>query len=85
MWRADENLKVTERFSRLDDGNLLYQFEVEDPTAWVEPWAGEYTWRADPEGRVYEVACHEGNHALRNVMRGARVLEAEHSTSAGSE
>ena len=81
MWRADENLKVTERFTRLVDGNLLYQFEVEDPTAWVENWAGEYTWRSDAEGKVYEVACHEGNHALGNVMRGARVLEAEHASS----
>ena len=53
---SGENLKVTERFTRLDDGNLLYRFTVEDPTTWDRAWTGEYTWnivdRADLRVRV---------------------------------
>ncbi len=73
---ASENLKVTERFTLEESGNLLYQFTVEDPTIWTEPWQGEYPWpRSDT--KVFEYACHEGNYALGNIMRGARLLEAE--------
>ena len=71
-----ENLHVVERLSRMDDGNLLYNFTVEDDTVWERPWTGEYVWKASDE-KVYEYACHEGNYALGGIMRGARLLERE--------
>jgi hypothetical protein len=74
-----ENLHVVERFSRLADGNLLYQFTVEDPSTWDRAWSGEYPWRATAEG-LYEYACHEGNYALSNVLSGARQHEKEEAT-----
>jgi hypothetical protein len=73
---SGENLKVTERFTRLDDGNLLYRFTVEDPTTWDRAWTGEYTWNTSTEP-IYEYACHEGNYALAGVLKGARLLESE--------
>jgi hypothetical protein len=78
LYGGDANLKVVERFSRAKDGNLLYHFRVEDPTAWTAPWAGEYAWRAS-DSRVFEYACHEGNYAMGNILRGARLLEAEYT------
>jgi hypothetical protein len=74
---AAENLHVVERFTPQADGSLLYQFTVEDDTVWTAPWSGEYTWPRTGD-RIYEYACHEGNYALGNIMRGARLLEAEH-------
>ncbi|HUP02208.1 MAG TPA: hypothetical protein VM737_11920 [Gemmatimonadota bacterium] len=74
--QADRNLHVVERFTRIDRDRLLYQFTVEDPTVWTEPWSGEYIWPATGD-RVFEYACHEGNYALGNILRGARLLEAE--------
>ncbi len=73
---ADENLAVTERFTRIADGGLMYQFTVDNPGIWREPWSGEYSWQAS-DGKVYEYACHEGNYALGNIMRGARMLERD--------
>lgn len=73
---ATRNLHVVERFSRIDDDTLLYQFTVEDPTVWTAPWSGEYTWRAT-EDRIYEYACHEGNYSFGGILRGARLLEEE--------
>ena len=67
---------IIERFSRLDDGNLLYNFTVEDDSVWTQPWTGEYVWKASDQ-KVYEYACHEGNYALGNIMRGARILEKD--------
>jgi hypothetical protein len=71
---SGENLKVTERFTRTGPDTLLYRFTVEDPSTWDRPWTGEYTWNTTSE-QIYEYACHEGNHALENVMRGARATE----------
>ncbi len=67
---------VVERFTRMENGDLLYKFTVTDESRWRAPITGEYVWRLSDE-RVYEYACHEGNHALGGVMRGARVLERE--------
>jgi hypothetical protein len=71
-----ENAHVVERFTRLPDGNVLYNFTVEDPATWTASWTGEYVWRTSDD-RVFEYACHEGNYALGNIMRGARLLEKD--------
>ncbi len=76
LGQASGNLKVTEWFSRTDDKTLHYRFRVEDPTVWTEPWEGDYPWPAT-DSKVFEYACHEGNYALGNIMRGARLLEQE--------
>jgi len=73
---ATENLHVVERFRRTDDNTLHYSFTVEDPTIWEGPWSGEYPWPATNDS-VFEYACHEGNYALGNILRGARLLEGE--------
>lgn len=65
---------VTERFSRVAEDELLYEFTVTDPDFYSQPWRGEVTWRRDPE-RIYEFACHEGNYALEGILMGARVQE----------
>jgi hypothetical protein len=70
------NLHIVERFTRVDAKNLLYRFTVEDPDTWTAPWTGEYTWPATNE-LLYEYACHEGNYALGNILRGARLKEAD--------
>ena len=72
---ADENLFVKEYFRRTEKG-LNYSFVVEDDTVWSERWGGKYFWPSVQE-KVYEYACHEGNYAIGNIMRGARLLERE--------
>lgn len=74
---ADENLHVTERFSRLENGDLYYDFTVNDPTAWQAPFSGRYVWQSKPDAKLYEYACHEGNYAMGGILRGARLLESE--------
>ncbi len=74
---GSDSLYVQERFTRMDNGDLKYHFRVEDPKSWTGPWAGEYDWKAE-DTRVYEYACHEGNYAMGNILRGARLLESEY-------
>jgi len=76
LYGGDENLHLVERFTKLEDGNLLYDFTVDDPTAWTGPWSGRYVWK-QTDKPVYEYACHEGNYSMGNILRGARRLERE--------
>ena len=73
---STENLHVVERLKRIGEKTLLYRFTVEDPQTWDQPWTGEMTWPATNQP-IYEYACHEGNYALGDVLRGARRQETE--------
>lgn len=70
----DANLHVVERFRLLDAETLLYQFEIDDPTAYARSWKGELT-MARSTDRIFEYACHEGNYSLENMLRGTRAAE----------
>jgi hypothetical protein len=71
MQAADENLRVTERLTLTAPDLLLYQFTVDDPTAWTAPWTGEIP-LTRIDGLLYEYACHEGNRGMENILRAAR-------------
>ncbi|HEY6343367.1 MAG TPA: hypothetical protein VIY49_17870 [Bryobacteraceae bacterium] len=77
---STENLHVIERFTRVDANTLLYRFTVEDPATWARAWTGEFAWPATKE-RIYEYACHEANYALGDILRGARLREAEEAAA----
>ena len=66
--------KVYERFTRVDDDTILYEFTVDDP-AYTQPWGGEIPLEKFDD-LVYEYACHEGNYALMNILSGARYQES---------
>jgi hypothetical protein len=68
------HLHLVERFTRLDADTLLYQFTINDPTAWTKPWSVEMTMTKTGE-KLYEYACHEGNYGLFNILAGARADE----------
>jgi hypothetical protein len=68
---TDENLHLVERFTRVDDKTLLYEFTIDDPTAFTRPWTVSLPMTRSTD-QVYEYACHEGNYALGNILRGAR-------------
>ncbi|MDZ7784510.1 MAG: hypothetical protein U5K56_16760 [Halioglobus sp.] len=69
-----EDSVVEERFTRINENEILYQFTVTDDSIYRRPWRGELTLRAT-EGPIYEYACHEGNYALPNILSGARQEE----------
>jgi len=71
---ADQNLHLVERFTRTGPEILLYEFTVDDPTAFTKSWKGAVPMIASP-GPVYEYACHEGNYGLTGVLAGARADE----------
>ena len=73
---SDRNLHLIERFTRTDANTILYQFTVDNPTAFTLPWKGEVPLTKTP-GPIYEYACHEGNYSMVNMLKGARAQERE--------
>ena len=71
---ADKNLHLIERFTRVGPDILLYQFTVDDPTAFTKPWSGEIP-MTKTDGLLYEYACHEGNIGMRDIIAAARADE----------
>jgi hypothetical protein len=70
----DRNLHLVERIRYFDANTLLYQFEIDNPSAFTKPWKGELTLTRSSEP-IYEYACHEGNYSLSNMLRGFRAAE----------
>jgi hypothetical protein len=76
---ASENLKVTERFTRVADNIINYGFTIEDPDTFTESWSAEMPLNLTDD-RLYEYACHEGNYSLSGVLAGARLAESEEAS-----
>jgi hypothetical protein len=78
-----EQAVVTERFTRTAKDELFYQFAIDDPGFYSQPWKGEMVFTPSP-GPVYEYACHEGNYALLHILEGARLGEQRAKTAAST-
>ena len=79
LWRytnahGDEpTAHLVERFTRVDDQTVTYEFTLNDPT-WTEPWSATFP-LVGIEGELFEYACHEGNYSMANILSGARAQE----------
>jgi hypothetical protein len=78
---ASPELKVIERFTRVNPSQIKYSFTVVDPRVYTAPYSGEVALNAT-KGPLYEYACHEGNYALPGILAGARNEEKEALASA---
>jgi hypothetical protein len=74
---------LTERFTRWNDKQVTYEFTVDDPSQYTQPWKGEiaFNWSDKPS---YEYACHEGNYAMEGILAGARAQERAGETVAAN-
>jgi hypothetical protein len=71
---SSEHMKLTERFTRVAEDRILYQFTVDDTATWTRPWSAELP-MMKTDGPIFEHACHEGNYSLQNALAGARADE----------
>ena len=73
--RHSAELRLTERFTRIDPEMIDYEIRVEDPLTWEKPWTMRMTITQQPGYEIYEYACHEGNMAMRNILSAERAYE----------
>ncbi|HVJ29784.1 MAG TPA: hypothetical protein VNA66_05685, partial [Gammaproteobacteria bacterium] len=73
--RHSAELKLTERFTRIDPEMIDYEIRVDDSLTWEKPWTMRMTITQQPDYAIYEYACHEGNMAMRNILSAERAYE----------
>ena len=73
-WHLSGAQRVVERFTRIGQDTLDYEFTVEDENTWTTPWSGSSPWTV-ADGPMFEYACHEGNYGLPNILAGSRIAE----------
>ncbi len=80
IWRqggnATADMRLVERFTRVDRDTISYEITVEDPATWTQPWTAEIPWPAI-EPPLFEFACHEQNYGVINVVTGAQIRATE--------
>jgi hypothetical protein len=81
---SGERLRLIERFTRVAEDTLLYEFTVDDPASFTRPWKVELPLWKNPE-LTYEYACHEGNSGMAGVLGGYRKAEAEEAARKGTK
>ena len=70
-----ESMTLTERFTRLDENRLEYEWTVDD----LEMFEDKFTAVVElqlTDADLYEYACHEANYAMPLMLSGARKQEA---------
>jgi hypothetical protein len=81
---SSEQMRVVERFTRVDEDTIRYQFTVDDPATWSRPWSAELPMKKTT-GPIFEHACHEGNYGLYNILAGARAEEKRAAEAAAKK
>lgn len=72
----DINTFVQERFTRISESEINYEFTITDPTVWKQSWSGTYPFKKI-DGPMFEYACHEGNYGIENILSGKRIEELD--------
>jgi hypothetical protein len=72
-----EQLKLTERLTRVDPAMIEYVATIDDPGAFTAPWTLRVMITTRPGYEVLEYSCHEGNGAVGHSLSGERVYEQQ--------
>ena len=81
---VSEFLHVVERFTRVDADTIHYEATIEDPNVYTRPWMVSVSINRDQNYRIFEYACHEGNQAVENILRGGRAEDKDAEDAAKS-
>jgi len=70
-----QSLHLVERFTRVNANTIDYELTVDDPEVYTKSWKVAMPLTRDDSYKIYEYACHEGNEAVSNILRGGRAAD----------
>jgi hypothetical protein len=79
---TSEQMKITERMTRLNDAMLLYEITTEDPVVLTRPWTARFPLKLQPDYEWWEYGCHEGNRTIPDYISTSRAERARQAESA---
>jgi len=71
---SSPDMKVIERLTLKPDNRIWYEYTIDDPNTWDQPWTAAFHWK-NHAGPTFEYACHEFNYGLTGILSGARADE----------
>jgi hypothetical protein len=71
---SSDALHLVERFRRIDKDTVRYEVTVDDPRTWTASWTAALDLRRQ-SASLFEYACHEGNYAMQNILKGSRAAD----------
>jgi hypothetical protein len=74
---VSDQMRTTERLTRLNDNTILYEMKVEDPVAMFQPYTVRYPLRLNTDYEWWEYNCHEGNRTIRDYINASRAERAK--------
>jgi hypothetical protein len=78
-----DDAKIVERYTRITPDALQYEVTVTDPRTWTKPWKASFPLRRDMAYGMFEYACHEGNHAMHNILSASRAADKAGASTGG--
>jgi len=82
---VSDQMKTTERLTRLNDNTILYEMKVEDPVVMMQPYTVRYPLRLNNEYEWWEYNCHEGNRTIRDYINASRAERAKAQKENGGQ
>ena len=78
------NTHAVERFTRLSPDLIDYHYTITDPTVYTKPFTVAIPMPRRND-KLYEYACHEGNHAMIGILGALALAEKEAAEQATSK
>lgn len=75
-WPTSEQLKITERFTRINKDYLIYEIKTEDPIILTRSWTARFPLKLDPDYKMLEYTCHEDNRVVQDWISVSRAERA---------
>jgi hypothetical protein len=72
-----KTFKLIERFTPTSKKSMEWSVTVDDPSTWTRAWTFSLPLTVNDDEPLYEYACHEGNYAMKNILSGSRLADAE--------
>jgi len=76
-----DQLRLVERFTRLNNDFLIYTMTVDDPVVLTRPWSARFPLKLDNSFKILEYACHEDNQVIPDWISVSRAERAKAAAS----
>ena len=73
---TSEQMKITEKFTRINDDFLIYEIKDEDSVVLTHSWTARFPLKRDPDYKLLEYGCQEDNHVVPNWISTSRAERA---------
>jgi hypothetical protein len=79
-----DQMKMTERFTRLNKDFLIYTLTVDDPVVLTHSWTARFPLKLDNSFQILEYACTEDNTMIPHWISTSRAERAQEAEKAGA-